>query len=543
MKKIKIPGILILGLVPVFTHLILLGKFVRNFPLKDDYRVFVSYLYFFLNSPDKLKAVTLPENESRPVLLRLITLFQYGLDGHQDFSHLLLLCNLFLVLFFTSLALHFYRRKEYGNIVMASLLVFNVVHYEMYFRNDVGAYQLLSFSLSVFLFYAAAYYNQLGKLLRVLFFLVFIITPLGSINGILANVLVVACFLIDKRNRKTGIVTALLLALQLILMVSASGEGKSFNVFENIEKYNVQLVYAYFLSLGGIFNLISNPVTWALIAVVTCGIFVYTFYRLFFPFELKLDFEKLLFIFCSVSLALIVVLRYNYWMQGYVSVLESRYKIYGALVILLFFVILGRRYPSVKWLKSAIILFLAALFFGGLYKGQTGLKFQQLEQITEAYNVYEGGYEENYARAFYVNSERKRFLEEGGIYSFKQARVIFDRIFDEKNRLGGITSNRLEKLDFDPASEGDWKGMPVSMYNFNVSGEFPVKKYYFAKFNGADGTSCVQFLTPPPTSALTKIRNGKTDKIPSLSRDFYAEAFTGIDFGDFEIYGVDDLGL
>lgn len=422
-----------------------------------------------------------------------------------------------------------------------SLLVFNVMHYEMYFRNDVGAYQLLSFALSVFLFYSAAYYHHLGKLLRVLFFLVFMITPLGSINGILANVLVVACFLLDRSYRKTGMVIALLLAAQLTIML---GGEKGLNVFENIAKYNFQLVYAYFLSLGGIFNLISQPLTWALIAIVSGGIFIYTFYSLFFPFEFKLDFEKLLFIFCSVSLALIVILRYNYWMQGYVSVLESRYKIYGAMVMLLFFVLLARRFKSVKWVKAGVTVFLAGLFLGGLYKGQQSLKSQQLEQITEAYNVHEGGYKEEYARDFYVNTERKKYLEENGVYSFKEARTLFDGIFSDKNRLREITSARLERLDFDPISEGDWVGMPVGMSNFEARGKFPVKKYYFVKFNAPDSsTSCVQFLGPPSASFLDKIGKKSEATVPFLSKDFYAEAYEGIDFNNFELYGTDELGL
>lgn len=542
MKKFRFPGILLPGLIPIVIHLILLAKYARNFPLKDDYRVFVSYLYYYLNSPDKLAAITLPENESRPVLLRLITLFQYGIDGEQNFSHMLLLCNLFVVVFLTCLLVHFYKKKEYWGMALTTLLVFNLVHYEMYFRNDVGAYQLLSFASSVFLFYSAAYYHRLGKFLRVMFFVVFIITPLGSINGLLANVLVVTSFLLDKRNRKTGVITALLLVSQLILMVSASGESKDFNVFENIAKYNLQLVYAYFLSLGGIFNLISNPATWGAIALVSAGMFFYTFYSLFFPLEFKLDFEKLLFIFCSVSLALIVVLRYNYWMEGYVSVLESRYKIYGGLVILLFFVILGRKFGSVRWVKPAITVFLGLLYLGGLYKGRLGLKSQQLEQVTEAYNVYEGGYEENYARIFYVNSEKKEYLEENGIYSFKAARTFFDGILREENRLSGVTSVHLEKLDFDPMSEGDWPGMPVSMSNFRAEGEFPRKKYYFVKFNG-ETASCVQFLNPPLTTIFEKIATPEAETIQALSKDFYAEAYQGIDFNNYEIYGVDDLGL
>lgn len=544
MKKIKIPGILILGLVPVFTHLLQLGKIARNFPLKDDYRVFVSYLYYYLNAPDKFAAIILPENESHPVLMRLIVLFQCGVDGHQDFGHMLLLCNLFLAVFFTCLVVHFYTRKEYLPVAWVSLLVLNLVHYEMYFRNDVGAYQLLSFSFSVFLFYAAANYGRLGVLLRVLFFLIFVITPLGSINGIVANVLVVACFLVNKENRKAGMVTALLLLIQLGLIVAGSGEGKSLNVFENIVKYNLQLVYAYFLSMGGIFNLISNPYTWAVIAAVTAGIFGYTFYRLFLPWNRKLDFEKLLFLFCTISLALIVGLRYNYWMQGYVSVLESRYKIYGALIILLFFVTLMRRFSSVKWLGALVTVFLVALFCGGFYKGQTGLKFQQLEQITEAYNVYEGGYREDFARAFYINSEKKEFLEKEGIYSFKPARTLFDAVLTEENRLREGVSGEMKQLEFDPTDAGDWGGMPahVNMCNFKVTGHFPVKKYYFVKFRG-DSTSCIQYLTPPPVSLLTRLGEEEEPVVPSLSRDFYPGAFTGIDFSNFEIYGVDDLGL
>lgn len=541
MKKIKIPGILLLGLLPVLAHVALLGKYVQNFPLKDDYRVFVNYMYHFLNAPDKLAAVALPENESRPVLLRLITLFQYGVDGQQNFSHMLLLCNLFLVLFSTCLMLHFYRRKEYIYMTWTSLLVFNLMHYEMYFRNDVGAYQLLSFALSIFLFYSAAYYHRLGKFLRILFFLVFLITPLGSINGILANVLVVTFFLLDKNYRKTGLAMALVLAAQLAMML---GGEKGLNVFENIEKYNFQLVYAYFLSLGGIFNLISQPLTWVLIAVVSGGVFAYTFYSLFFPFEFKLDFEKLLFIFCTVSLALIVILRYNYWMQGYVSVLESRYKIYGAMVILLFFILLSRRFASARWLKGGVTLFLAGLFMGGLYKGLQSLKLQQLEQITEAYNVYEGAYKEDYARDFYVNKERRKYLEQNGVYSFNEASALFSGIFSDQNRLSEITSARLERLDFDPISEGDWVGMPVGMSNFEARGTFPVKKYYFVKFNAPDSSaSCVQFLGPPSASFLEKIGKKNETTVPFLSKDFYAEAYEGIDFNNFELYGTDDLGL
>lgn len=529
MKFLKKPGILVLGLLPVLIHFFLLGEYSHNFPLKDDYRVITSYLYHYLNAPDKILALGIPENESKPVLMRVNTLAQYYLDGVLNMKHLLLFCNLFLLVFFACIARHFYKRKEYVYLLSAALLVFNPVHYEMYFRNDVGTYQTFSFALAIFLFYVASYYDQCSKLLKGLFFLGFLVTPLGSINGLLASILILYVFFYEKR--KVGWLLLGVFVVQMLLVMS--GDGKSMGILSNLLKYNVELIYAYFLALGGTFAVAQQSMLWPLYAILGALVFGYSAWKLFFPWKWKLSFEQLLFLFCTASLALIVILRYNYWIVGYVSVLESRYKIYGAVVILLAVAVAGRQFgPKVQVLSLGGLLL---LYVGGYIRGVRMLDILVQEKLTEAYNVYQGAYKSNFALRFFVNEEKKTFLEEGGHYSFEGAEAFFAPILVEKNKLKPIAL-QWTKLAEDPGSDGDWQGMAVSMSNFEVRGNFPRKKYYFVKFEGEK--SCIQFLLPGPKS-FWKAEGNTVEK---LSRDFYADAYEDVDFTSYSVYGVDDLG-
>ncbi len=537
-NKRESSGIFLLIIIPIVTHLFLLNKYAVNLPFKDDYRVFVSYIHLFFNSPEKLKLIFLPDNESYPVLMRVITLFQYTLDGRLDFRHILLLCNLFLFLFATSLSLHFYKKKEYWNIAFMCLLVFNTFHHEMYFRTDVGTYQLLSFSFSIFLFYGVSYYNSLSVFTRVLFYIALIITPFGSINGMLAIAMVVGYLLINQENKRALIATSLIFLIQILVIINVRGDGKSLSVFDNIIKYNFQLVYAYFLALGGVFVVRLNSTVWVITSIISAVLFFYTFYKLFFPFKFKLNFEKLIFLFSSASLALIVILRYNYWIEGYVSVLESRYKIYGALIVLLFCVVLGRQYQRLRPLISLVLI---GIFFIGMFKGTFMLKLQQSEQITEAYNIYEDTYIESFARPNYITKEKKEYLAQHSIYSFASGKYILDKIFIEDNKLNSTTTSDIQ-LRKNPMENVDWDGLDFKLKLFTVYGHFPKRAYYFVKFNHKDKSSSVLFLQPPPKSILNHLFN-KSEDIIELSSNFYPDAFKETDFSDFEIYGVDDLGL
>lgn len=538
-------GIILLIMFPVIVHLILLNKHSLNVPFKDDYRVFMSYLYYFFNAPDKFKAVLLPDNESYPVIMRLITLTQYSLDRALNFRHILFFCNLFLLLFFLSLTGHFIKKKEYWAIAFMSLLVLNVMHHEMYFRTDVGTYQLVSFSFSIFLFYAATNYNTVSKFTRFMFYVAFIVTPLGSINGMVANALIALYFLLNHSNKKLAWFTNIVFIIQVVgISFIGSNNSPSESLFSNIQKYGSELFYAYFLALGGIFNLINHPTLWMAIAILSFIIFIYTFYKLFFPFELKLDFEKLVFLFCTGSLALIVLLRYNYWLKGYESILESRYKIYGALVICLFFLVLFREYSRNILVKVAIPSFLTLLFLAGLYKGKQMLNLQNVDQMTEAYNVQEGGFNATYAELFYVNEMKKNTLEHNSIYSFHKVKSIIDSLLSDHNK---ITQYAKTAQFIDKPGEldnlGEWESPLIDFQTFKATGNFPVRKFYFIKFAGENNKSCVQFLNPPPLSIIKKVLNEDRKEIESLNRIIPTSSFDDIDFTDFEIYGVDDLGL
>ncbi len=492
-------------------------------------RVITSYLYLYLNAPDKFLALGIAENESRPVLMRIITLSQYYLDGGQNLKHLLFFCNIFPLFFFGCIAHHFYKRKEYIFLICSALLVFNPIHYEMYFRNDVGTYQTFSFALAICLFYVAAYYNEVSKLLRVLFFIGFLVTPLGSINGLLASMLILYVFFYEKR--KLAWVLLCIFMVQVLLVMS--GDGKSISLMDNLLKYNVELIYAYFLALGGTFAVVQQEILWPVYAALGAGVFGYAAAKLFFPWTWRLTFEKMLFLFCTASLALIVVLRYNYWIVGYVSVLESRYKLYGAIVILLAVVLAGRQFGAkVQCLGLAGV---SALYLAGLVRGVKMLDMLVQEKLTEAYNVYQDVYVEDFARRGFVDSKKRVFLEEGGHYSFEAAEDLFDRVLTEENRLSPIAL-QWTKLSEDPGSDGDWYGVHTPLSNFEVRGQFPKRKYYFVKFEG--DKSCIQFLLPGAKPFWE--RDG--EYIEKLSRDFYADAYEGVDFTRYTVYGVDDLG-
>lgn len=394
--------------------------------MKDDYRVFVSYLYHYLQSPDKWAALALPENESRPIVMRLSVLAQFFIDGALNFKHLLIFCNVSLVVFLGCISLHFYKKKEFLAISFACLLFLNPLLYEMYFRNDVGTYQLASFSLAIFLFYGATNYQSAPKWLRCLFLLGFMLTPLGSINGFIASSLIILYFFLEKKRMAFVLLVILIFQLYLVL----GGDSKSAGILENIMKYNYQLLYAYFLSLGGILVFIQHSFIWPIVAISMIFVIGYVIWKMFYPWKWRLDFEKMVFLFSIASLGLIVILRYNYWITGYPSVLESRYKIYGAFPLLMFFVIVGRRWGKKAYLSTAVCLVL--LYAAGFYKGKQQLELLHQEKITEAYNVYHDSYELEFARAFFVNEEKRRYLEEHGFYSFKEADKILKKLCEKK---------------------------------------------------------------------------------------------------------------
>lgn len=542
MKNLNKLTLLTLVFVPILIHLVLLNKYALNIPFKDDYRVFIKYMYNFVNTSgfeQKLGTIMIPDNESHPILMHLITLVQYFIDGELDFRHILLFCNIFLLLFAWVLGRHFYRKKEYWGIAIMSLLVFNIFHHEMYYRTDVGTYQLASFAFSILMFYGAAYYHSITLPTKILFFIAFLLSPLGSINGMLANCIVLAFFALEK-NWKISIIFGLILATQFIFLNSLSDDAKPLTVMENIQKYNFELVYGYFLALSGIIQLTDSAIVWHLMAISGVLVFSYTFYKLFFPFKLELNFEKMVFVFCSVSLALIVTLRYNYWMSGYQSLLESRYKLYGALIFIIFFALVLRSFKNNYFVKATVVFSSIFIFFLGLYKGNNSLINHHLEQITEAYNTQQGVYEVDFAERFYATQEMVSTLDSANVYSFQEMELMFQKIFTEGNEIDDIGKAELLNPEADPIRGGDRNLLSFGLRALSFKQSFPLKKYYFVRFNHLNLKHSVQFLLPPPVSILEKLGK-KTKNIKSLNRDFYPDAFQDFNMESAKIFGLDKL--
>ena len=537
-NSLKRNFVLFLILTPFLVYLYLLNKHAVNLPYRDSYRLFVNYIILYIKAPLKLPVILVPENESYPVLMRLLSIIQYKIDGALNFSHLMLFFNTFLIFTVVVITFHYYKRKEYLPIAFLSLLIFNVFHYESFFRNEVAGYQLAVFPFTVLIFYSATVFEKLKWPVKILFYFSLLLNPLGSINGLIANLMVWIYFLIKKVSKKDTVFISIIIFFQLVFLIWLKDQGKSVSIFENLWKYNFELVYAFFVSLGGLLAVSLYQWFLVLVALVSAFIFFYTCYQCFFVKGAATDFEKLLLIFTTISLAAIVVLRYNYWMIGIAGVLESRYKLYGAFIFLIFAAIVSRKHGRLQYLT---LFSLVIIYILGLLKGGAGLKNQMAERVMEVYNSYQGVYEDRFANENFVSRENRDFLEKNNIYSFEKYGKRIALNFNDNRRLTDISSSEI-KIVSDPITQGDWGGFKKQLNKFTLTGIFPKHKYYFVKFKVGDNKSYAMELKPLPKPLLERLIT-KEDYELKLEGDFYPGPVTGIDLDDFKVYGVDQLAL
>ena len=532
----------LLIIFPITGHLILFQKFSINAPLKDNFRVFIKYFanYVSLNDPySKFQTIFTPENESYPIIMRLIGFGQYYADGNLNFNHILIFCNVLLLALFLVFFFYYFKKSKMEMVAVMSLLLLNPLNYEMYFRTDVTTYQLVTLIISIYILFVASTFTERNKFLKILFFIGFVLSPLGSINGMLANVLVVFCFYTNK-EKKVFAISGIIFAIQIFLLWFFRNHGKSISAFDNLFEYNYQLVIAFFMSLGGMFHIISNSLFKSLSAILGFLIFVITFYRLFFPFSIKLNFEKMVFLFCTASLAAIVLLRYNYWIAGYDSVLESRYKIYGFVCIILMF---GSFFNSKEHFNLKIFvsyIFCFGLYIIGFYKANHMLEIQKLTQITDGFNVEAGVFEHSFANRYMADSSMKAILEKNKVYSFNPVFTNLNSALKKGKKLD-YDEVKIKNVNLDPLQKGDWGGMDKGLQNLTLRGSFPKYNFYFVKIKSKNNQDAVQFLLPPAMSIFNKISFNTEDTISQLSTDYYFHALSPKEPLEIELFGINNL--
>jgi hypothetical protein len=520
---------ILLALIPILIHFYVLKEYTFDFPFEDDFRVIVKYLYLYLSQntwQEKLNIFLLGENESFPLLQRLMVTGQYYFTGEQHIRSMLIGCNLLLVFIIYIFYKNAQNTPKYG-LIIVSLLVFNTVHHEMFFRLDVASYQFFTLFLAICCMYLASQWASLNIYEKTLLILLYLIAPFGSINGILTHVMVLGIFICSKNYK--SFFTFLLLSILVFIFIKSLGSDNesSAGIFENIRKYNVQLLFGYFLSVGGMFTVFQGDkgnlfgVFFGILIIASNVILILKFYKK------NQWFEIFLFVFSASTLAAVVILRYNYWQIGYDSVLGSRYKIYGALMCVSALMLYLKNYPKPS-LAIVVPVFLIVLFayILGTVRGLHMMNHQRLMQLTEAHNINQHVLIEQNYEVRYIGTKEQKFLEDRNAFTANVTDAHLEKVIQKADKLSYKNYTLMSYSD-DPSIQGDWGKLAIPLHHFKIQGDFKKYKFYFARISDANNKNVVTYLFPFKTSLFKAILEPSSTHITNLSRDFY--------FGFFEL--------
>ena len=506
--------------IPIVLHFVFLSKFSLKFPFEDDHRVFMDFFYNYLNADDfkqRILILLTPDNESRPFLIRLSLLIPLSIFKAIDFKSILYFVNIYTFV----IVLVFIRKYRDIPIflVLISFLLLSHCSWEMFFRNDVASYQLASVSLSILLFYLISISNSLENIpIRILFYFCLLVVPFGSALGFVTVFLIMLYAFFRKIHPHRFIILSFLVFQIVIYFISETGDGNNISPFENLFKYNYELIWAYFIALGGQFRFIYNDLGYTISGCFGVFTLIFSTYFLLKNWSSKAyDFEKLIFIFGAGSLALIVISRFNYWIIGYDSVLGARYKIYGILVFLagMSFVFRMKIKPRVKW---AIVGVFIVFYIGWYLKSSDYLNLKNETQMMDAYNLEKGIVRNEKQNTTFEADFKYQYLKQNGYFN---ANDLYLQVLSKiRNGIVVLPEKAvLSQVDFDPAFESDWGGKEEKLYKIIVTGHFPMSANYFIRIIDKNNKTMLLNGLRKPLSIIKKVV--ETDKeIDFLSKEF-----------------------
>jgi hypothetical protein len=510
----------LLILIPVIIHLFVLDKFSLNFPFEDGHRVFLDFSYNYLNAQNIGEKITLfltPDNESRPFLIRISLLIQLALFDKINFRYLLIAFNAY-----TFILAAVFIKKYWKNpylVIISCFGLLSLCNWELFFRSDVASYQLASISLSILAFFLISSSDYRKPFLKnsTIFICLFLV-PFGSAVGFITVFFALIYAFIRKTTPRWYYILTLFI-LQLYLYYSYGTEnGSTTGFFENVFKYKFELIWAYFMSLGGMFQFMSNYASFAIsgifgiIIFIGCSLFLLNNWK-----EKELDFEKLVFLFMASSLAIIVLNRYNYWVIGYESVLVPRYKIYGVIIFILAisFAFKQKNTTAMKVYTSIGIIVIYMLW---LLKSWYLITLKKETQMMDAYNLEKGMVKNEVANNTFEARYKYDYLKDKGYFD---AQELYNDVLS-KIKSGTVVYPEkvvLKYVDFDPTFESDWGGKSTILNKLFVYGKFPVSETYFIQLIDKNNKAIILNGFRKPTSILKRLVTEEKE-IDFLSKEF-----------------------
>lgn len=512
-------------LIPVLIHLFVLDKFSLNFPFEDGHRVFLDFSYNYLNAQNLSEKITLfltPDNESRPFLIRISLLTQLALFDKINFRYLLIAFNIYTFIL-VAVFIKRYWKNPYL-VIISCFGLLSLCNWELFFRSDVASYQLATISLSTLVFFLLSNTNQISSFFKKCIIVVCLfLVPFGSAIGFITVFFVIIYAFIRKTEPRWYYILALFI-FQLYLYFSFGTNDESSGGFiQNVFKYKFELIWAYFMSLGGMFQYISNYASYAVSGVL--GILIFTgcsWFLLKHWKEKNLDFEKLVFLFMASSLAIIVLNRYNYWVIGYESVLVPRYKIYGVIMLLLAISFVFKRINS-SATKVSITIGVIIMYVFWLLKSWYLITLKKETQMIDAYNLEKGMVRNDVANNTFEAGYKYDYLKKNGYFNANE--LYNEVLFKIKN--GTIVYPEkvtLKYVDFDPTFESDWGGKNTVLNKIFLYGIFPESETYFIQLIDKNNKAIILNGFRRPSSVLKRLVSQET-QIDFLSKEFEMEYF------------------
>ena len=521
-KKHKFQNLIpwLLAIIPIALHFAVLQFQAMNFPFEDDHRVFMDFFYNYLNADgfkEKVSVLLTPDNESRPFLIRLSLLLPLGIFKTIDFKVILYFVNLYSFL----LVWVFY--KKYKDLpvflVLLSFLILSLCNWELYFRNDVASYQLATVSFSVLLFYLISKKKPLPTLaIRIIFYVCLFIVPFGSALGFMTVFFVLAYSFFRSIRPHSYLILSVFVLQLVIYLSSGDGGGANISILDNLIKYNIELVWAFFIAVGGQFRFVYSQIGFLISGILGFVTLAFSTYLLLKKWKSETyDFEKLIYLFGAVSLGIIVVSRYNYWVVGYESVLGSRYKIYGILVFIsgISFLYHSISLKNVQWMVNVLFIL---FYIGWFLKSSDYLTLKNETLMIDAYNLENNMINNDRQTVAFEAKYKYDYLKNNGFFD---ANDLYGAVLGQiKNGTIVLPSTAvLSQVSFDPAFESDWGGKESKLFKISLTGDFPVSSNYFIRLTGADNKSVILNGLRRPLSVVKRVFL-KDQRVDYLSKEF-----------------------
>jgi hypothetical protein len=479
--KKYLPLLIITAVIVIFY--IACQHFSYNFFYQDDYHLLRFVTVIEDNSisfQEKIKNLWGLHNEHRIIFPRLITLFDYYIQGHIDWAVL----NVVSAFYYLGIFLFFFKilqklNLSYWYVLPVALLIFQPAAYENYYWTISILQQVGNVFWAMFLFYSIVYYNPTKLWISLL--LVFVLTFTHG-NGLFAFGVGGLLLFMQKRYKHLSIWIGFMIIIASIYFYGYY-TAQSSNIEGSLSN-PVRLIGCFGGFWGIFFKDILNTTNRAILAGL--GIFVILFIinvRLIFTYFIPKSIDKFKDFFPEINLFLFACFLYITITAGLVALSRSWSSIDAAFqnrylhnsvigFVLLYCTLLLYRSEKIRKNVLYIGMFFSTIYYVfSWYSNYEFLRMQAQTQESDATNYSLNGVTAVNDKYFNMNIDsvlKKSFRDRISIFPKSQ-------LTDVVQNLNKYQSVQQNKFPIEISRD--------SVLSFNISNSHHRPIFHFTNLN------------------------------------------------------------